>query len=114
MATVRYRGFDIVSRPYQISESGQWTVDLQIRRNDRFRDFGVTEHYPSEEEAERQCIGLGRRIIEGRVKGWSVDPLRAGNSLGATLRRFFTSDLAPVLVVLAALLGLGRAIMRVH
>lgn len=114
MSTVRYRGFDIVARPYQIAETGEWTVDLQIRRNDRFRTFTVNEHYASEEEAEAQCVGLGRRIVEGRVKGWSVDPLRAGNSVWSRAARLLTGDLAPVIVVLAALLGLGRVIMRVH
>jgi len=108
MATVRYRGFDIVSRSYQLAESGAWTVDFQIRRGDRFRAFTVAEHYPTREEADAQCAGFGRRIIQGRVKGWSVKSLRVGNSIWAPVVRLLTSDsLGAFLVVLAVIFGLG-------
>jgi hypothetical protein len=96
MSTVRYRGFDIMSRPYELAETGEWTVDVIIQRNDRSRAFSVNERYATVEEADAQCVGLGRRIIDGRVKGWSVDSLRRGNS------------------VLAAIFGIGRVILRVH
>jgi hypothetical protein len=117
MATVRYRGFDIAARSYQLADSGAWTVDLEIRRNDRFRAFSVDERYPTREEAEAQCIGYGRRIIDGRVKGWSVDALRVGNSIWEPLVRLLTSDsLGAFLVVLAVIFGLGGLIIvrRIH
>jgi hypothetical protein len=113
MSTVRYRGFDIVSRPYELAETGEWTVDLTIRRNERFRTFSVNERYATVEEADAQCVGLGRRIIDNRVKGWSVDALREGNSLWSTLTRLVVHDsLGPLIVALAAILGIGRAILR--
>ena len=115
MSTVRYRGFDIMSRPYELAETGEWTVDLIIRRNERFRTFSVNERYATVEEADAQCVGLGRRIIDNRVKGWSVDALREGNSLWSTLTRLFIHEsLGPLIVVLAAIFGLGRVILRVH
>ena len=108
MATVRYRGFDIVPRSYQLADSGAWTVDLEIRRNGRVRTFSASEHYPTLEEAEAQCVGFGRRIIERRVKGWSIDSLRAGYSILGPLVRLLTSNsLGAVIVVLAAIFGLG-------
>lgn len=114
MATVRYRGFDIVSRSYQLAESGAWTVDLEIRRNDRVRTFSVSEHYPTLEEAEAQSLGYGRRIIDGRVKGWSVDALRVGNSIWAPVVRLLTTEsLGVLIVVLAAIFALSRLILRV-
>ncbi len=115
MSTVRYRGFDIMSRPYELAETGEWTVDLIIQRNDRFRTFSVNERYATVEEADAQCVGLGRRIIDGRVKGWSVDSLRRGNSLWSTLVRLLVHEsLGPLILVLAAIFGIGRVIARVH
>ena len=117
MASVRYRGFDIVPRSYQLADSGTWTVDLEIRRNDRFRAFSVDERYPTLEEAEGHCINFGRRIIDGRVKGWSVDPLRTGNSIWAPVVRLLTNDsLGGFLIVLAVIFGLGGFIIvrRIH
>ena len=32
--------------------------------------------YESEDEAQNACAGMGRRIIDGGVPGWSVDHLR--------------------------------------
>jgi hypothetical protein len=56
---------------------------------------------------------LGRRIVDNRVKGWSVDSLRQGNSLWGTLTRLLVHEsLGPLIVVLAAILGIGRAILR--
>ena len=107
MTTVRYRGFDIVPRSYQLADSGAWTVDLEIRRNGRVRAFSANEHYPTREEAEAQCVGFGRRIIDRRVKGWSVESLRAGNSILAPLVRLFTSDSLGVVLVVLAVIGLG-------
>lgn len=78
MTSIRYKGFDIVARPYQISQSRRWTVDLEIRRKHRKQPFSLDERYPTEQEADARCSGLGRRIIDGRVPGWSVDHLRRG------------------------------------
>ena len=108
MTSVRYRGFDIVARPYQLADSGQWTVDVTIHRGDRFRSFALNEHHATLEEATRQCIGLGQRIIDGRVKGWSVDMLRHHLGFMEAIRRLFSAEsLTVVLVGVAAVLGYG-------
>jgi hypothetical protein len=47
------------------------------------------------------------------VKGWSVDALREGNSLWSTLTRLVVhGSVGPLIVALAAILGIGRAILR--
>lgn len=76
MTTIRYKGFNILALPYQLHDSQRWTVDLEIRRNGRSRPFSLGERYRTEQEADARCAGLGRRIIDGRVPGWSVDNLR--------------------------------------
>ena len=113
MATVRHRGFDIISRSYEIADSGYWTVDLEIRRNGRVRAFSISEHYPTRDEAEAQCVGFGRRIVDGRVKGCSVDSLRRGNSILTLVRLLTAESLGLLIVALAAIYVLGRAILRV-
>jgi hypothetical protein len=75
MTTIRYKGFRILARPYQLQESRRWTADLEIRRNGRGQGFSPGERFPTEEEANTQCASLGRRIIDGAVPGWSVDRL---------------------------------------
>ena len=73
MTSLRYKGFHIVTRPYQVAESRRWTVDLEIRRAGRKQGFSLNERYPTEQEADARCAGLGQRIIDGKVVGWSVD-----------------------------------------
>jgi hypothetical protein len=76
MTTVRYKGFNIKARPYRLFESGRWTVDLEIHRRGRWQPFSSEERYRTEQEADARCSGLGRRIIDGGVPGWSIDHLR--------------------------------------
>ena len=76
MSTSRYKGFSILARPYALHESGCWTADLEIRRSGRSQPFALTGRYRSEGEAQLECAGVGRRIIDGGVAGWSVDHLR--------------------------------------
>jgi len=76
MTSLSYKGFRILARPYQLFESGRWAVDFDIRRNGLRQPYSLSEHFLTEQDADARCSGLGRRIIDGRVKGWSVDHLR--------------------------------------
>lgn len=71
----RYKGFSILTRPYALHESGCWTADLEIRRSGRSQPFALQGRYQSEDEAQRECAGVGRQIIDGGVPGLSVDHL---------------------------------------
>ena len=39
MTSIRYKGFDILPRPYQLHASKRWTVDLEIRCDGRKQHF---------------------------------------------------------------------------
>ena len=114
MTTTRYRGFDIVARPYQLADSGRWTVDFDVRRSGRGRSFSLKETHATAEEAQQQCFILGRRIVEGRVDGWSVQDLRTGIHPVETAIRIFTTESMTVLIVgVVAILGFsGLAMLR--
>jgi len=77
MITVRYKGFRIVARPYQIAEAKHWTSDLEIRRRGRGQAFSAQDRHASQLEADAECHRLGREIIDGVIPGWSVDRLRS-------------------------------------
>jgi hypothetical protein len=76
MTTIKYKGFNILARSYQLFESKRWTVDLEIRQDGRRRPFSSNKRYHTEQEADARCSGLGQRIIDGRIPGWSVEDLR--------------------------------------
>ena len=114
MTTIRYRGFDIVARSYQLADTGRWTVDFDVRRSGRGRSFSLRETHATQDEAEAQCFILGRRIVEGRVDGWSVQDLRTGiNPLQAAVQFLTTESLTVVVLGVVAILGFsGLAILR--
>ena len=73
---MRYKGFNILVRPYQLYESKRWTVELEIHRHGRRRPFSLAERYRTEQEADERCSSLARGIIDSGVPGWSVEQLR--------------------------------------
>lgn len=97
LTEVSYKGFRIVARPYQVRPSKRWIVDLQIHRNGRHHSFTGERHAPSESDARVRCVTLGREIIDGRVPGWTVQPLR----------RFPTRPLHRTLIVIVLIGGLS-------
>lgn len=79
MMTTKYKGFNILARPYLLHKSNRWAAELEISRADTTQSFGVAARYGTEEEANARCSGLGRRIIDGEIPGWSVDRLRSAS-----------------------------------
>jgi len=114
MTLTRYRGFEIVSRSYQLAGSGRWTIDFDVRRSGRGRSFSLRETHASAAEADAQCMILGRRIIEGRVDGWSVEDLRVEiRPVEAVVQLITTESLTVLIVGVVAILGFsGLAILR--
>ncbi len=90
MTTTRYKGFCIFARPYQLRVTGHWSVSLEIERHGRRQSFSTTERCPTEAEAVVRCAAWGRRIIDGRVPGWSVDRLRGAPRLWSTITQMVT------------------------
>ena len=103
MTTIRYKGFDIVAQPYQLHATGRWTIDLEIWRGGQKQHFSLKEDHRTEAEADARCAGVGRRIIDGGVRGYSVRHLQRRK--WALLR--WAAAAGIVLVSLAAVAGIA-------
>ena len=104
MTSIRYKGFEILPQPYQLHASKRWTVDLEIRRDGRKQHFSLQEHFPTEQLADARCSGVGRRIIDGNVRGYSVTHLRVRKSV--PVRWFIVAGV--VILGLSAFVGSVR------
>lgn len=75
---VHYKGYIICPRPHELVEGG-WSQDLTIRIDTghqvQDKRFSAANTYPTEEEAIKHCINMGRQIIDGKVPGLTVDNL---------------------------------------
>ncbi len=86
--TLQYKRYEIRATPLQLPESGEWTLDIEIvtrsQRSKRRRKtgdavsprpFGARNKFPTQEEAIARCFAFGKRIIDGKVKGFTVSDL---------------------------------------
>lgn len=71
-----YRGFTIIPRTFQVRGTWRWTEDILIRYRSRMRAFSGPKTFETEQAAVRGCHAFGRRIINGRVPGCSLEELR--------------------------------------
>ncbi|MEO8636840.1 MAG: hypothetical protein ABI587_16310 [Gemmatimonadales bacterium] len=101
MQTIKYKGFAIQAQPYQLHDTKRWTVDLEIWRGGQKQHFSLREHYQTEAEADARCSGVGRRIIDGTVRGYSVRHLPRRKA--GTFRGWLVAGI--ILLSLAALSG---------
>lgn len=112
---MRYKGFHIHARPYQIHRDRTWTVDLEIQRGGRRKFFSLDERYPTEREAEVRCVALGRAIIDGKIGGWSVGSLRPEGFLtglrDGTAHRFAGTGSILVNLGILAIIALGAFVL---
>lgn len=76
MSTSRYRGFKVVSRPYQLFGSRRWISDREIRRDGRSQALGLDAHYANELDADAGSVRAGRETVDSRLAEISVDHLR--------------------------------------
>lgn len=79
MDSVHYRGYLIHATPYQLADSGTWTIDISILHDTRdginIRPFHAAQTFQTEGEAIQHCIEFGRQIIDGKIENCSVDDL---------------------------------------
>lgn len=75
MPPLAYKGYAIEVRTFQIRGSGRWTQDLLISRRGGLRAFSGPITYPTEAAAINGCRQFGQHIIDGQVRGFSVDDL---------------------------------------
>ena len=76
MSSIEYKGYEIRAVPYQLAESGEWTVDILIVKDKgtevKHRKFGAGNRYQTKDEAVQHCFDFGKQIIDGNVKDCSV------------------------------------------
>lgn len=74
--TLQYKGYEIRATPLQLPESREWTLDIDIVRLTgdamNLRPFSARNKFRTQEEAIAHCFALGKKIIDGRVKGCTV------------------------------------------
>jgi hypothetical protein len=71
-----YKGYRIEAHPYQLADSGEWTINthILIQRGSEIteRPFYAGNKFQTEAEAAAHCIDFGRQIIDGKVPGCIV------------------------------------------
>lgn len=76
MDTITYKGYQIHPTPYQLADSGQWTINIHVavegEGQTKWRKFGAGNTFETKQEAIQRCLNFGRRIIDGQVSEWTV------------------------------------------
>jgi hypothetical protein len=79
ISTVSYKGFSITADPHQHPDSKEWNINISIGRNTGAhvgnKPFSTGDFFKTKEEAIQQCIGFGRRIIDGEFDNFAVSDL---------------------------------------
>lgn len=76
---IYYKGYVISAAPYQLAETGKWAIKVNIEKHTatgvKSRPFIASNTFDTKEEAVEQCLIYGQNIIDGGVKGLSIDDL---------------------------------------
>ena len=79
MNAINYKGFEIKATPNQLTESGDWTLNVYITlykgSESLERNFCTADHFKTREDAVAHCHNFGRLIIDGKVQNCSVADL---------------------------------------
>lgn len=74
-----YKGYLIQAAPYQLADSGEFTMDISIFHDTgdalNIRNFSAANTFKTEQEAIQNCIEFGRQIIDGKVENCTVTDL---------------------------------------
>ena len=73
MSRIRYEGFVIDSKPYQLAEDDRWCIKIFIERHTgeglHQHNFETGTTFATREEAVVHGFNFGRQIIDGKVAG---------------------------------------------
>jgi len=73
---IEYKGYGIEASPYQIAESGNWKVNINIweRKNSQLviKPISTSNIFPTKEEAIKYCFDFGMKIIDGNIENLTV------------------------------------------
>ena len=72
--SVDYRGFTVTAKPILL-ESGEWSTAVHLKRDGTVKPFYTSDTWKSEEDAVRQCIWFGMRIIDGEIREFNAGDL---------------------------------------
>lgn len=76
MEEISYKGYLIHPAPYQLRDTGKWTIKLyisrRISRDIKEKAFSAANTFDTKEEAIQHCINLGRQIINGEHEHCTV------------------------------------------
>ena len=79
MASIGYKGYEIQAVPYQLADSGNWTLEILIVRHTgteiKLRKFGGNNRFKTKDEAVQYCFNFGKQTIDGKVKNCTVADL---------------------------------------
>jgi hypothetical protein len=79
MTKLHYKGFEINAVPYQLADTGHWTVHIFIWKHrgheSTEREFSAANTFENKEDAIKHCLNFGKQIIDGQAKGCSVEDL---------------------------------------
>ncbi len=77
--SVPYKGYLIQAAPYQLADSGEWTINISIWHDTgsavNIRNFSAANTFKTKEEAVQHCINFGRQIIDGKSEDCTVTDL---------------------------------------
>ena len=74
---ILYKDFIMWASPMQLAESGEWTLEVQIRRKngDAVKRFFSKNTFKTEREAVYHSEKYGKLIIDGKIAGCSISSI---------------------------------------
>lgn len=79
MDVLSYKGYEIHAAPYQLADSGEWTINIHLfhDRGDeiRTRPFSAGNSFKTRDEAVVHCFNFGKLIIDGKSESCTVEGL---------------------------------------
>ena len=79
MNSLPYKGYLIEAAPYQLADSGEFTIHISILHDTggaiNIRGFDAANSFKTEDEAIWHCLEFGRQIIDGKIENCTVTDL---------------------------------------
>ena len=79
MENISYKGFLIEAAPYQLAQSGEWAMQVNIWRDrgshTNGKPFYAKNTFKTKEEAIPHCLAIGQQIIDGTIENSNIDDL---------------------------------------
>jgi hypothetical protein len=74
-----YEGYEIHAVPYQLADTGEWTVNIRIFHDCgyemRSREYFSANSFKGRDEAVACCLSFGKQVIEGKIENCTLDGL---------------------------------------